>query len=116
MLLAIANSAFNCCFSTPKSLLACVLCIIDKLSSSLICLNTFDNLVVFFVLVFVLYPIYLVRLGCSNAAEPSLIALVNVSTLLAALVNPNNFKPPDIILAAFQKLLKLVQGPNKTHT
>jgi hypothetical protein len=38
--LAIANSAFNCCFSTPpKSLLACVLCIIDKLSSSLICLN-----------------------------------------------------------------------------
>jgi hypothetical protein len=48
------------------------------------------------------------------AAEPSLIALVNVSTPLAALVNPNNFKPPDIILAAFQKLLKLVQGPNKT--
>jgi hypothetical protein len=39
---------------------------------------------------------------------------VNVSTPLAALVNPNNFKPPDIILAAFQKLLKLVQGPNKT--
>jgi hypothetical protein len=36
----------------------------------------------------------------ATAAEPSLIALVNVSTPLAAL-NPNNFKPPDIILAAF---------------
>jgi hypothetical protein len=49
----------------------------------------------------------------ATAAEPSLIALVNVSTPLAALVNPNN-KPPDIILAAFSELLKLVQGPNKT--
>jgi hypothetical protein len=45
----------------------------------------------------------------ATAAEPSLIALVNVSTPLAALVNPNNFKPPDIILAAFFQLLKLVQ-------
>jgi hypothetical protein len=55
---------------------------------------------VFFVLVFVLYPIYLAA-AVATAAEPSLIALVNVSTPLAALVNPNNFKPPDIILAAF---------------
>jgi hypothetical protein len=40
IVLAIANSAFNCCCNTtPKSLLACVLCAIDKLSSSLICLN-----------------------------------------------------------------------------
>jgi hypothetical protein len=45
---------------------------------------------------------------CTAAAEPSLIALVNVSTPLAALVNPNNFKPPDI-LAAFSELLKLLQ-------
>jgi D-arabinose 5-phosphate isomerase GutQ len=37
----------------------------------------------------------------ATAAEPSLIALVNVSTPLAALVKPSNFKPPDIILAAF---------------
>jgi hypothetical protein len=65
------------------------------------------------VLVFVLYQFTLCGCKCSTAAEPSLIALVNVSTPLAALVN-NNFKPPDIILAAFQKLLKLVQGPNKT--
>jgi hypothetical protein len=56
---------------------------------------------VFFVLVFVLYQFTLCRLQCTAAAEPSLIALVNVSTPLAALVNPNNFKPPDI-LAAFQ--------------
>jgi hypothetical protein len=40
------------------------------------------------------------------AAEPSLIALVNVSTPLAALVTTLK---PDIILAAFQLLLKLVQ-------
>jgi hypothetical protein len=48
--------------------------------------------------------------SATAAAEPSLIALVNVSTPLA-IVNPNNnFKPPDIILAAFfQLLLKLVQ-------
>jgi hypothetical protein len=44
-----------------------------------------------------------VQLKCTAAAEPSLIALVNVSTPLA--VGTNNFKPPDIILAAFQKLL-----------
>jgi hypothetical protein len=46
--------------------------------------------------------------SATAALEPSLIALVNVT--LAALVNLNNFKPPDIILgAAFQLLLKLVQ-------
>jgi hypothetical protein len=38
---------------------------------------------------------------------------VNVSTPLAALVKPSNFKPPDIILAAFQLLLKLVQRTYK---
>jgi hypothetical protein len=50
--------------------------------------------------------------GATAAAEPSLIALVNVSTPLAA-TKTNNFKP-DIILAAFQLLL-VVQGPNKNH-
>jgi hypothetical protein len=54
-----------------------------------------------------LYPIYLCSCVAA-AAEPSLIALVNVSPL-AALLKPSNFKPPDIILAAFQLLLKLVQ-------
>jgi hypothetical protein len=59
------------------------------------------------VLVFVLYQFTLCGWDATTAAEPSLIALVNVSTPLAALVNPNNFKPPDIILAAFQKLQEL---------
>jgi hypothetical protein len=56
--------------------------------------------------------IYLVAVG-AFAAEPSLIALVNVINTFSCIGEPNNFKPPDIILAAFQQLLK-IQGPNKT--
>jgi hypothetical protein len=58
-----------------------------------------------FFFVFVLYQFTLCSCGAQLLLK-SLIALVNVSTPLA-LVNPNNFKPPDIILAAFQKLLKV---------
>jgi hypothetical protein len=58
-----------------------------------------------------------INLPCAAAvaAEPSLIALVNVSTPLAALVNPNNFKPPDIILAAFSAAEASSKDLIKTH-
>jgi hypothetical protein len=56
------------------------------------------------VLVFCAIQFTLCSCSAAAAAEPSLIAL-DVSTPLAALLKPSNFKPPDIILAAFQLLL-----------
>jgi hypothetical protein len=49
----------------------------------------------------------------ATAAEPSLIALVNVSTPLAALVNLTTLNHQILFLQLFQLLLK-VQRPNKT--
>jgi hypothetical protein len=71
---------------------------------------------VFFVLVFVLYPLYLVQLQVHSCLEPSLIALVNVSTPLAALVKLTTLNHQILFLQLFQLLLKLVQGPNKNTT
>jgi hypothetical protein len=56
---------------------------------------------VFFVLVFVLYP-FTVQLQVTAAAEPSLIALVNVSTPLAALVNPTTLNHQILFLQLFR--------------
>jgi hypothetical protein len=53
--------------------------------------------------------------SATTALEPSLIALVNVSTPLAALVNLTTLNHQILFLQLFQLLLKLVQGPNKTH-
>jgi hypothetical protein len=61
---------------------------------------------VFFVLVFVLYP-HLVQLPVC-CFEPSLIALVNVSTPLAALVNLTTLNHQILFLQLF-RLLKLLQ-------
>jgi hypothetical protein len=46
--------------------------------------------------------------AAATAAEPSLIALVNQHNF-SCIGSPNNFKPPDIILAAFFELLR-IQG------